>query len=736
MDGSPQAAVTPEGVRDGDPAVLAALVARRGPAVLAFCDAVCDQQDVSDAVAEAFARFRALVAALGDIGDADPDAYLLGATRHAAAAMARVPSDGRGVLRVLGRGAGPETYAAVPGLLAARADSMLGAEDLERLSRLLEKSAACREVEAAFRRAERNYRSPPARPLSIDRTRLVIAAMQAAAPVAPEYADLPIPGRAAGADHVAAEIPAAPVEDPPAPPAPVEDPAPEPEVPAGDPPSTDPPAGDPPADPTPAPVDRDAPATGEATPGRPDPDTPGAEGPPSGRRTVVVTVDDAPAPAAGPADEAPAGPAAAPPEPAVASGRSGPRHRPPWSRRKAGAEPTAGVIRRFDADDERPDPAAVPDDAAAGAGGARTAGEPAGGPGAAKEATALPPTGDGGPTQPADAGPHTDTEPATVSQPHAGAEPATGAEPLTEDRPRTDAASPTDAAPPADAATRTETGPSATEADGDHDPVLHADDPALAGLTSADAGSSPTRVYRARRGLPARGTPRMPTSGGINLPRAESASASERAGEPTDHGPVFRLVLPAIAIVVAVLVMLAIAGVFGGGDPAPAAIVEQPVATQLHPDAGLTATTEAATTPAKPAAQKRKAASDRPERSRRTDTTDTTGPTGSAPSTPVFDPGAAPASSSAATAAVRPSATRSPAATRTDARRPTTSTARTGAATTGAAGVEKASGSSALPGGPAGGAGGDEGYTPGAATTTSTSAAPATPQLTPTPPAP
>jgi hypothetical protein len=37
----------------------------------------------------------------------------------------------------------------------------------------------------------------------------------------------------------------------------------------------------------------------------------------------------------------------------------------------------------------------------------------------------------------------------------------------------------------------------------------------------------------------------------------------------TDHGPMYRLVLPGAAVVLAVVIILAIAGVFGGGGPAP-----------------------------------------------------------------------------------------------------------------------------------------------------------------------
>ncbi len=186
-------AVTPEGVRGGDPAVLEALIARRGPAVLAFCEAVCEPSVAARAAAEAFARFRALVVAVPDADGVDPEQFLIGATRHAAAAMARPPSEDRGVLRSIGRATSPETSAAVPTLLAARADSMLGVEDLERLTRLLERSASCREVEGAFRRAEQGYRSPPSRELPPDSVALIVATMQAAAPVDPAFERLEVP---------------------------------------------------------------------------------------------------------------------------------------------------------------------------------------------------------------------------------------------------------------------------------------------------------------------------------------------------------------------------------------------------------------------------------------------------------------------------------------------------------------------------------------------------------------
>ncbi|MEJ7786918.1 MAG: hypothetical protein WKF96_19125, partial [Solirubrobacteraceae bacterium] len=81
--GTPPAAITPQGVRDGDPAVLAALATRRGPAVLAFAGEVVEPSYVVRAAADAFARFRAEVADPAGSVDAHPDALLLRAARRA-----------------------------------------------------------------------------------------------------------------------------------------------------------------------------------------------------------------------------------------------------------------------------------------------------------------------------------------------------------------------------------------------------------------------------------------------------------------------------------------------------------------------------------------------------------------------------------------------------------------------------------------------------------------------------
>ena len=64
------------GVRDGDPDAVAALVQRRGAAVLAYCDEVAAPGEAVDAAAEAFGSFRASVADADDVRSVDPEGQL------------------------------------------------------------------------------------------------------------------------------------------------------------------------------------------------------------------------------------------------------------------------------------------------------------------------------------------------------------------------------------------------------------------------------------------------------------------------------------------------------------------------------------------------------------------------------------------------------------------------------------------------------------------------------------
>ncbi len=181
-----QALVTPTGIRDGDAGAFAALVERRGNAVLAYCEAVCPPGLAARAAAEAFARFRGAVAAAEDPGTLVPETLLLGATRHAAASLTEPPPAAatRARLRRRGtQGGASETCTLVPGLLAARAQRALGPADQERLAQHLERHDACRGLAADQQRAEAAYAAPPQRTVPIGALSEIMAALATAAPI-------------------------------------------------------------------------------------------------------------------------------------------------------------------------------------------------------------------------------------------------------------------------------------------------------------------------------------------------------------------------------------------------------------------------------------------------------------------------------------------------------------------------------------------------------------------------
>jgi hypothetical protein len=189
MEGSSDKGVTPEGVRAGDRAALAALVERRGPAVVAFCTQVCGPQMADRAAAEAFARFRAAVRDAPDLKALHPEALLRGATRHAAASLARQPSGPppHGKLR----SRGTQTCQHVPTMLAARANGALGGADLDRLARHLERCERCDALGEIFRRAELAYQDPSVDTLGTDTTSVLLEALQAVSEVGHGVAPAP-----------------------------------------------------------------------------------------------------------------------------------------------------------------------------------------------------------------------------------------------------------------------------------------------------------------------------------------------------------------------------------------------------------------------------------------------------------------------------------------------------------------------------------------------------------------
>ena len=105
----------------------------------------------------------------------DPEALLRGATRHAAASMARQPSGPppHGKLR----SRGTETCVHVPTMLAARANGALGAADLERIARHLDRCERCNALAEIFRRAELAYQDPPVDTLGTDTSSVLLEAL-------------------------------------------------------------------------------------------------------------------------------------------------------------------------------------------------------------------------------------------------------------------------------------------------------------------------------------------------------------------------------------------------------------------------------------------------------------------------------------------------------------------------------------------------------------------------------
>jgi hypothetical protein len=144
---------------------------------------VCEPAEARLAAAEAFARFRAAVASADDPSGLDPETLLMSATRHAAAALARTSTRPTGVRALLGRDQDRTMCAAIPGLLAARADGILDPTELNGLAVHLEQDSGCRQIAAAFERAEDAYRHPGHDAVDADVEHDLLVALAGAAPL-------------------------------------------------------------------------------------------------------------------------------------------------------------------------------------------------------------------------------------------------------------------------------------------------------------------------------------------------------------------------------------------------------------------------------------------------------------------------------------------------------------------------------------------------------------------------
>jgi hypothetical protein len=107
----------------------------------------------------------------------------MSATRHAAAGYARTSVRPAGVRALLVRDQDRSMCAEVPALLAARADGILDPTELNALAVHLEQDSGCRQIAAAFERAEEAYRHPGDRPLDAGTEHDLLVALAGAAPL-------------------------------------------------------------------------------------------------------------------------------------------------------------------------------------------------------------------------------------------------------------------------------------------------------------------------------------------------------------------------------------------------------------------------------------------------------------------------------------------------------------------------------------------------------------------------
>lgn len=169
----PPPPVTPDGLREGDPFVLATLVERRGADVLAYAEEVAPPGAALRMAAAVFVEFRVAVLASHDPGF-DPAVELLAATRRVAARQAENPFRPGGHRRPATRTSVCDRF---PRLLTAWADHRLPNEDAARLREHVVECPDCDALNVAFDRAETAFRTGPKPTLAPEQTGALIAAM-------------------------------------------------------------------------------------------------------------------------------------------------------------------------------------------------------------------------------------------------------------------------------------------------------------------------------------------------------------------------------------------------------------------------------------------------------------------------------------------------------------------------------------------------------------------------------
>lgn len=165
--------VTPDGLRQGDPFVLATLVQRRGGDVLAYAREVAAPGEALRMAAAVFVEFRVTVLSADEPAE-DPGVELLSAMRRIAARQAENPFRPGAHRRPTTRTTVCERF---PRLLTAWADHRLPRADAVRLREHVVDCPDCDALNVAFDKAETAYRDGPPAELSPEETGALVAAM-------------------------------------------------------------------------------------------------------------------------------------------------------------------------------------------------------------------------------------------------------------------------------------------------------------------------------------------------------------------------------------------------------------------------------------------------------------------------------------------------------------------------------------------------------------------------------
>jgi hypothetical protein len=176
------AAITVRAIRDGEPEALAALCAKRGAPVLAYCEHVAAPRQAGKAAANAFAQLRATIVAASETPSPiiDLEAELLASTRRAAAGLgihAIAPAANGTVDPDAVECAGLETK------LVAQIERPRSDEERQEHAEHIARCPACARAMERLESGQRAFDKPPRAPLPPRIAEQLLSALVQAAPV-------------------------------------------------------------------------------------------------------------------------------------------------------------------------------------------------------------------------------------------------------------------------------------------------------------------------------------------------------------------------------------------------------------------------------------------------------------------------------------------------------------------------------------------------------------------------